>query len=110
MKVIAIPSKVRIGGVDYKVAFKDIIHMDGKTTWSGKISYNDTFIEILNSINHQRQCETFFHEVVHGILDEFGIKDHDEYLVDSMAKGLYQLMRDNYFYAEVGENDGQITS
>ena len=37
----------------------------------------------------------FIHELIHGILDHLGYKDHDERVVDSIAQALYMVIQDN---------------
>lgn len=52
-------------------------------------------IEIgVNSGTHRAQRD-FLHEVVHGIYDNLGYKEHDEKQVDEMAGALYALITDN---------------
>lgn len=52
----------------------------------------------------------FLHEVVHGILDHLGYKDHNEKKVDEMAQSLYMVIQDNPQIFEGGDSDAGRSS
>lgn len=93
-----IPKKVRIGGIDYKV-----IHKPNPVSGENAVCYgvfDSERCEIqLNSerdMHPDRQGITFLHELLHGAIFECGIEsDDEEKLVNTMARGLYQIIKDN---------------
>lgn len=91
-----IPETVRIGGVDYKVQeYPDL--NDGVNVAYGHISYEDSII-YLNSKNqkHQKSCITLWHEILHGIIEHANLEiENEEQVVDTLAKGVYQVLQDN---------------
>lgn len=105
MKQLIIPNKVEIAGVDYEVADVPVVIIDGDAKYSGLASYMDTRIELLDSLNEQRRFEVFFHELLHAMLFEAGIREHDEDMVERLGKILYQVMKRNNFYSDL---DGDV--
>lgn len=94
-----IPSKIRIGSVDYTVEKTDeYLKLDGEQCL-GIIDYEIQTIKIAKNIQHnQRQEQTFLHEVIHAITKEFKIdfSEEEEVIVDKLALGLHQVIRDNF--------------
>nr|DAY95287.1 MAG TPA: Putative metallopeptidase [Caudoviricetes sp.] len=107
-----IPSKVRVGSVDYAINSKDerqilnskqcygIIDYDYHTIEldNGIIDYDYHTIELDNGIRDIQGLElTFLHELVHAIVRENKIDlDGDfEEVTDKLAYGLHQVIRDN---------------
>lgn len=94
-----IPSKVRIGSVDYEVTVKDKTIVLDAVQCKGKIDYEYHKIDIDSSIqDKQGQEQTFLHELIHGIVRErkLNLKNaDDETIVDELATGLHQVIRDN---------------
>jgi len=93
-----IPESIRIGGVDYAVIEKSGLN-NGTAVCYGYINYEQSTIE-LNSGNqdHQKKCLTLWHEIIHGIVEHSNIgleKASDEAIVDTIAKGVYQVLQDN---------------
>lgn len=93
-----IPSKVRIGSIDYDVELTDETLVLNAQQSLGIIDYDNTKIRIAKDIqSQQKQEQTFLHEVVHGITREFKIDftEDEETIVDKLAYGLHQIIRDN---------------
>lgn len=93
-----IPSKVRIGSIDYDVELTDEILVLNAQQSLGIIDYDNTKIKIANNLqSKQKQEQTFLHEVVHAITREFKIDftEDEETVVDKLALGLHQVIRDN---------------
>ncbi|MFV0517240.1 MAG: hypothetical protein ACK5MV_07580 [Aminipila sp.] len=91
-----IPENIRIGGVDYKVELQGALN-DGVNMLYGQIDYQASEIKLNDDIEgHQHQCITLWHEVLHGIVNNFGMEIEDEEkIVDMFAKGIYQVLQDN---------------
>ena len=96
--MIFIPDRVRIGNLDYRVTQTDkTLSLDGRIL-VGKISFENCTIELSNQRDGQKMEETFWHEVVHGIIKSrsVAIDDEDEEeIVEEFAKGLMQFIHDN---------------
>ena len=94
-----IPESVRIGGVEYAVNFVD--HLShGATLAYGHISWDDSVIELSGTVgtSHQKRCTTLWHEIIHGIVEHANIditNSDEEAIVDTIAKGVYQVLQDN---------------
>ena len=94
-----IPESIRIGGVDYAVKFDERV-TDGISSCNGMIDYatSEIFIATDKGLGHQAQCQTFLHEILHGIAYHANLdisKDNKELIIDTIAKGLYQVLQDN---------------
>ena len=92
-----IPEKVRIGGVEYKVEFSEIVRIGAELCY-GSISYPDTTILISEADGgeHQHQCITLWHEILHGIFNHACMKpENEEEIVEVLSKGIYQVLQDN---------------
>ncbi len=91
--------KVKIGCTTYIVIYTDEeITLNGEQC-DGVIEYDNGIIKISNTIGPQLMNQVWWHEVVHGIMNDRDIstEDDEESLVDKLAKGLYALMQDNRF-------------
>lgn len=114
-----IPNKVRIGSVDYEVIIKDETIVLDAVQCKGKIDYDYHEINIDSSVqDKQGQEQTFLHELIHGIVRERNLdfkNADDETIVDGLAIGLHQVIRDNpeifINYIKVGDIEcGSITT
>jgi protein tyrosine phosphatase len=105
-----IPKSIRIGGVDYAVVDKPALN-NGKKMCYGKIDYEKSIIELNpDNQNHQKKCMTLWHEIIHGVIEHtnMDMKSSDEEgIVDTVAKGIYQVLQDNKgaFFDLTGSND-----
>ncbi|WP_271810549.1 hypothetical protein [Clostridium beijerinckii] len=94
-----IPGKVRIGSIDYEVIIEDNTIVLDAVQCKGKINYEFHKISIDSSIqDKQGQEQTFLHELVHGIVEERSLdlkQDDEETIIDEIAIGLHQVIRDN---------------
>lgn len=94
-----IPKSIRIGSSDYPVTLSNEILVVNGIECKGMIDYEFHKININNSVqDRQGQEKTFLHEVVHGIVRERNldlINSNEETIVDEIAIGLHQIIRDN---------------
>jgi hypothetical protein len=92
-----IPDKVKIGGFEYAVRRNvNRLQTGNKGDIGGEIDYNAFTIELSSAVyGTQREPKEFLHELIHGILEYFGYKEHDENLVDNIAVGLFAVIKDN---------------
>ena len=107
-----IPSAVRIDSMDYKVCISDKVLLCDVQRAYGHIDYERHIIEIDETLqDKQGQEQTFLHELVHGIISERNLdleKADEETIVDEIAKGLHQVIRDNPGIFKVNEERRQI--
>ena len=92
-----IPEIVRIGSFDYEVEFTDNpIVVEHKECFAA-IDYDNHLIQINKELGDiQMHEQSFLHEMFHGILRDRAIEVEDEELVvEELAKGLHQIIRDN---------------
>lgn len=64
----------------------------------GLVEFEKARIRITTEgVDEQIQKITLLHEVFHIILDNFGIDtgENKEFVVDSLARGMYQILEDN---------------
>lgn len=92
-----IPDSVRIGGVEFAVKFGPNIRA-GTNLCYGRISYDDSeiWLSTTDGAEHQRRCQTLWHEILHGIRNHAGLEiENEEEIVEMFAKGIYQVLQDN---------------
>ena len=99
-----VPESVRIAGVEYPVCWVPGLN-DGKNMLYGQILYENPIIELAIPCNCETPVEndhdkiTLIHEVLHGIIRHYGIEceseEKEEYLVEKVAYGLFQVLVDN---------------
>lgn len=90
---MTIPKAVKIGGKIYTVEITDKLDL-GSVNVSAEILYNDLIIRVSPQARGKMEAD-FIHELVHGILDHLGYKEHDEKRVDELAQSLYMVIQDN---------------
>ena len=88
-----IPKNVKIGGIPYEVKIVDCVCDMNKYT-SGRIIYDSQEIKVQKGMGKEFTEMVLLHEILHGIFEDKNI-ENDEKLVDSIAKGLHQVITDN---------------
>ncbi len=94
-----IPEAIRIGGVEYEIRYVPNIRHDNVIAY-GRISWDDAVIELseTDGTSHQKRCQTLWHEIIHGIVEHANMdveNSNEESIVDTIAKGVYQVLQDN---------------
>lgn len=93
-----IPESIRIGGVEYEVV-ETVGLNDGTNVAYGHIDYQKSIIELNPDVqDHQKRCLTLWHEIIHGVVEHSNMdieKSNEEAIVDTIAKGIYQVLQDN---------------
>ena len=92
-----IPKSVRIAGVEYQIVYVSDLN-NGINLAYGHIDYENSVIRLSSTIGteHQKRCKTLWHEILHGIVENSGMKIKDEeVVVDMFARGIYQVLQDN---------------
>ena len=87
---------IKIGPFHYAIADIHGETDDGRFV-HGRATFHKTLIEIEASSSKQGALHTLMHEIVHTIRYQAAIKptEDEEYVCDSMAYGLIQLIKDN---------------
>lgn len=88
-----IPKKIKIGGKVYTVEITNKLDL-GNVNVSAEILYNDLVIRASPQAQGKMEAD-FIHELIHGIFDHLGYKEHDEKRVDELAQALYMVIVDN---------------
>ena len=88
-----IPKKLKIGGKVYTVEITDKLFL-GNANVSAEIMYNYLVIRVSPQAQGKMEAD-FLHELIHGIFDHLGYRDHDEKRVDELAQALYMVIVDN---------------
>ncbi|MDR7856311.1 hypothetical protein [Tissierella sp.] len=94
-----IPNKVRIGSMDYGVELTTkTLGLNGKVCY-GIIDYEHHNIQINSEMQDEQGNEqTFLHELMHGVIRERNLdlsNSNEETIVDEIAMGLHQVIKDN---------------
>jgi len=96
---MTIPNKVRVNGVDYAIKRSDELIIINHKECFGDIDYNKKLIRIKNDLQDiQGEEETLLHEIFHAIVYERNFdysKNDDETITEELARGLYQIVKDN---------------
>jgi Zn-dependent peptidase ImmA (M78 family) len=90
-----IPTEVKVAGVTYKVLEKEYVEIEQNKNYAGSCCYNESEINVLNTLSDTRKEQVFVHELVHAILMEAGYDDHDEDQVNRIGIVLHQVLKDN---------------
>jgi len=86
---------VNILGQTYTV--KRLPYIDRNAFITGEISFEAQEIRILDTLTDDHAGVTFFHEFIHGVLCglKYPAENDDEKLVQGLAIGIYQALKDN---------------
>lgn len=88
---------VKIRNMHYDVNTVDYTVLNGQLCY-GLIDYNKLEIQIAKDIPLEKQRETLWHEILHGITNEYNIdlsNDDEEDIIDEISKGIVQVLHDN---------------
>lgn len=94
-----IPKTLKIGGHTYQVVVtSNLAERDGN---AGATNAMLNLIRLDDTYPVSRQEETLLHEVLHAVFHQMGMNEfpelqqRQEYIVNTMANGLYQVLKDN---------------
>lgn len=85
----------KVGAIDYEVKDMDYVEIDDNKNYIGKCTYTNSTIEIVKGLSKTRREQTLIHELLHAMLNEAGISNHDEDLVNRLGIVLHQFIIDN---------------
>lgn len=103
-----IPEKVRIGSCDYSVEFTENNLVSNGKECLATIDYHHHEIMINRKFGDNQLNEvSFLHELFHGIIRERNLEvDNEELVVEELARGMHQVIRDN---PEIFNKEGNKT-
>lgn len=87
-----LPKSVKIGPIVYGV--KEDTRVANESMW-GQIVYAESSIELNPGMSEQHRTITLWHEILHGMLVQGGIREHDERILDVLAHGIVSVLKDN---------------
>ena len=78
-------------------SFEYTIEVSDKLSDSGVIDNDKVRIFIDAGLDDQVKRQTLWHEILHALMFQYGLAqaDHDEKLIDNLAHGICQVLRDN---------------
>ena len=94
-----IPSKIKVGGMTYKIDQVSSYDMaKGCDNW-GKTDFSTLSIKVDKELPQERKEESFLHEVFHTIMHSTGlfreVKEKEEDFVLRISQAVYQVFKDN---------------
>lgn len=92
-----LPDSIRIGGVEYTVITEPFLSDEGRELM-GQIRFQNSIIALSENVDmsHEVACITLWHEIMHGIVNHFGLDlEDEEQIVDTFARGVFQVLQDN---------------
>ena len=96
---------IKIGGMVFSLEEITGLHEDG-TKLSGRIRYDGCVISIETGDCAQAKWQTTWHEVIHALFHQSGRREVGHDVVDMLAFGVLQVLRDNPWLARVpGEGE-----
>lgn len=104
-----IPKKIRIGGIDHPIKYKDNLRNENDERLYGQIDLSASVITLSSdpAAGKERITETLLHEIIHGVLYHAGVTEFEdeEHVCNVVSRGLYQVIADNptLFRTEAGK-------
>jgi hypothetical protein len=89
---MALPKSIKVGEITYKVEVVEDLRDDDDTKLWGCVVWKDCLIQISAKLAPAMQYRALWHEIVHIVMGNMGLKEHDEQLVDALAVQLAGVM------------------
>lgn len=90
--MLSLPSTVTIGPITYEVKEETRTAIDGVY---GAIFYADSRISLQPGLSPAFQEVILWHECIHAILTQAGLRDQDEQYIHAVAYGVVQALHNN---------------
>lgn len=87
------PLTIPIGPLVYEVHEVARLRADDGTPLLGHILYDQCRIELEQHQAPAMKRATLWHEIIHGILENAGVSDHDERLINAVAYGICDVLQ-----------------
>jgi hypothetical protein len=85
---------LKIGAFRYSVVYVKDLKRD-EVKLDGHLHHSQTRISLDADMNAQATTQTLLHETIHAIATQIGRQELREGIVDALAFGIYQVLRDN---------------
>jgi hypothetical protein len=89
-----LPDTLRVCGLDYEVIVDDNLSLDRGATGQHHAEQLTITIQT-HGVNKQRVLQTFWHEIIHAIDEQYSDGQMTENQVRALASGIYQVLSDN---------------
>lgn len=92
-----IPKTIRIGSCDHTIEFTDDDLVSNHKECYAWIDYDKHLIKINTKLGDNQLKElNLLHELFHGIIHERNLElENEELVVEELARGMHQVIRDN---------------
>jgi hypothetical protein len=87
-------SLVKIGPITYEIVEIDELG-DKDEKWMGYAKHDQAIIELDKNLPPQSKHQILWHEILHGLIYQMGIEDHDERLIEALSFSVIQVLQDN---------------
>ncbi|MBL1228743.1 hypothetical protein IW492_05790 [Enterococcus sp. BWB1-3] len=87
---------MKAAGVTYQIIEKPFVEIAQDRNYMGSCSYQNTEINIVDSMSDDRKDDVLFHEITHAIFYEAGYDEQDEDMINRVGKVLHQVIKDNF--------------
>ena len=88
---------VRIGPIDYEIVYMPGLR-DGDLKLDGWFKFPESRILIEENLSEQARRQLLWHEILHGIFNQFGGLSEgrkEEEVIDALAYSMMNILRDN---------------
>lgn len=92
-----LPSKIKVASMEYAIVEKEVVTIEGDRNYDGACSYYNEQIDIREGMSWNRKKNTFVHELLHAVMFEAGMYEHDEELINRLTPVLTQTLSNNDF-------------
>lgn len=87
--------QIRVGPQTFDVIMKSEIKKGDDSNFTARVIFDQSEMWVLKGMDAFSTCQSEWHEIVHIILAHAKIKKHNERLVEVMANGIMQVLKDN---------------
>lgn len=94
------PKSLNVGGLSFEIKQSKEVSREGHSYGSTHLYTQHIFLD--PELSQQKKEQTFIHEILHAIWNQYGLarnekftEKDEELIVDSLANGLYQVLKEN---------------
>lgn len=96
--------QIKIGAINYSVVLVEDLEDGEGNRLDGNIVYGLCQIRLDSKLSEQAQLQVAWHEAIHAILSHAGINRHNDNLIDALAYGVMDVIRNNPWMAQPVED------
>lgn len=90
--MLQLPETVQIGPVTYTVKEEARTATEG---YYGQIIFSESMITLTPGMSDSLKLITLWHEILHALLHQAGLKDHDEHVIVPISFGIVDILENN---------------